>query len=783
MAAIIEFGFDSSDVFKGVDQLDRKLQKMDASVMAAQAKLATALRNPWVTAGANVQKYGAELVRAEKQARLLAAQTAKMASMQITGVNYKAATNPWGTAGASQYAAQQDAARKAADAADMLQSQQRAAEAAAAAQQRVAAANTATQQKAMAAAAASAALAAAEQRKAALQTNNGRMNLALLEAQITGDKKVTAGIEARIGLLERMRVIQAQTNISQREAYALAQRSTGREGFFSGSGFGGGGAKLGIGMAAMQMQDIAVQMQMGTKMSTIIAQQGSQLLSVFGPGGMILGGLVAIGGMLYSVQEKGLEALKALKEEAAGFDGELRKLKGGGISDMLEGMEKMKKQADEMKEAAASTPGALRRFFSPSRFDSTSGAWVNSATEKQQVSADLASKNEQGRKELMDQIVKASEEELRISELQASTRDAEADKLQRQAALRRELAKLDSAPAEIRDRLKSAAIAKSANEQKKADADEAKRKQDEIQRVADAQKQYDERKLQAALEEMDLAKRIAILNVEAQKALEEENRLKTAAKRDDQAMINAASRTLEINRERNRLQRQYSDEQQRQAKEAERENKRKTEEAQQAEKESSQRRTSVTDTALEYKLLQAKASGRQREIEQIEYQQRVLDRARRLEQQNDLGKRDALELAIKMTDLEDRANGKRNRIRGVVDNSDPNQRNGLAGEWKSGPSGNMPWRGLTNWHGDPLSRNGGLAGFWDLQAGNIGSRGGMSDYYLQNTFSDSESLQNHHRANAAKAEQPNSSPAVDSFLEKLITRLPRALAEAILAET
>ena len=784
MSAVIEFGFDSSAVFSGVDRLDRRLRKMDDSVIAAQTKLASALRNPWVTASVDVQKYGSELVRAEKQARLLATQQAKMASMTITGVNYKAASNPWGSAGASQYAAQQDASKQAAQAAALLDSQQRAALAAAAAQQKVAAANTATQQQAMAAAAASAALAAAEQRKAALQTNNGRMNLALLEAQIAGDKKASVAVEARINLLERMRNIQAQTNVGVREAYTLAQRTTGREGFFNSMG-GKGGAKLGIGMAAMQMQDIAVQMQMGTRMSTIIAQQGSQLLSVFGPGGMILGGLVAVGGMMYSVQQAGVEALKALKDEASGFDGNLRKLKSGGIMDMLNGMEKMKKQADELKEAASATPGALSRFFSVSRFDSGSNKWVNGADEKKQVSADLAAKNEQGRKDLMDQIVKTADEELRISEMRSAGRDAEAEKLEREVALRRELAKLEAAPAEIRDKLKGNAIAKSANEQKKADADEAKKKQDGLNRIADAQKNLDERKLQAAMEEMDLAKRIATLNVEAQKALAEENRLKSDAKRDDQASIDAAGRTLELNRERNRLQRQYSDEKEREAKEAERESKRKKEEAQQAAKESSQRRSSVMDTALEYKLLQAKAQGRSREIEQIEYQQRVMERARRLEEQNGMSRKDAIAMGIKMTDLEDQANGKRRRIRGVQDNSDPNQRNGLSGAWHSGPSGDRPWRGL-GMTSSSLSRNGGLNGFWDLQAGNVGSTGGMSDHYLQNAFSDSPSLQAHHAANAAAQSGPSDSrdnQMVDTFLDKLVNRLPAALAAAILADT
>lgn len=44
-----------------------------------------------------------------------------------------------------------------------------------------------------------------------------------------------------------------------------------------------------------QVQDIAVQAQAGTAATTILAQQGSQLLGIFGPTGAILGGVLAIG--------------------------------------------------------------------------------------------------------------------------------------------------------------------------------------------------------------------------------------------------------------------------------------------------------------------------------------------------------------------------------------------------------------------------------------------------------------------------------------------------------
>ena len=44
-----------------------------------------------------------------------------------------------------------------------------------------------------------------------------------------------------------------------------------------------------------QLQDVAVQAQMGASWFTIIGQQGSQLLSAIGPAGAIAGALLAVG--------------------------------------------------------------------------------------------------------------------------------------------------------------------------------------------------------------------------------------------------------------------------------------------------------------------------------------------------------------------------------------------------------------------------------------------------------------------------------------------------------
>ena len=58
-----------------------------------------------------------------------------------------------------------------------------------------------------------------------------------------------------------------------------------------------------LGMASLQFQDIAVQASMGTDALRIMTMQGPQLASVFGPKGMIIGALVAVGGALFMIRK------------------------------------------------------------------------------------------------------------------------------------------------------------------------------------------------------------------------------------------------------------------------------------------------------------------------------------------------------------------------------------------------------------------------------------------------------------------------------------------------
>lgn len=120
---------------------------------------------------------------------------------------------------------------------------------------------------------------AAEER-AALKAEQAAKKSA--DAVIREERRKTAAAEA--GAAKRVKAEErAQTQAAQASAKAANRRS-----------------QL-AGQVGLQVQDIAVQAQMGVKATTILAQQGSQLLGAFGPQGAIIGGVIAIGAAAYGV--------------------------------------------------------------------------------------------------------------------------------------------------------------------------------------------------------------------------------------------------------------------------------------------------------------------------------------------------------------------------------------------------------------------------------------------------------------------------------------------------
>ena len=110
-----------------------------------------------------------------------------------------------------------------------------------------------------------------------------------------------------------------------------------------------------LGMASLQFQDIAVQASMGTSALRIMTMQGPQLASVFGPKGMIVGALIAVGGALFMMRDN---------TEKTSF--EFKKF-GAAIRSSMEPLaplfETVKKVFTAFKEAGLSVVNGLIRGF------------------------------------------------------------------------------------------------------------------------------------------------------------------------------------------------------------------------------------------------------------------------------------------------------------------------------------------------------------------------------------------------------------------------------------
>jgi len=110
--------------------------------------------------------------------------------------------------------------------------------------------------------------------------------------------KFKAGLNEMANAAEVKARIIAKT--FDKAAAAAEKSSRGSTGSVRGGAFGGRNTGYMGGQLAMQAQDVAVMAQMGMSTSRIIAQQGSQILSIFGPGGAIAGGVLAIGAAILS---------------------------------------------------------------------------------------------------------------------------------------------------------------------------------------------------------------------------------------------------------------------------------------------------------------------------------------------------------------------------------------------------------------------------------------------------------------------------------------------------
>jgi hypothetical protein len=152
---------------------------------------------------------------------------------------------------------------------------------------------------------------------------------------------------------------------SEREMKRLDASAAKFTGARRGSAFGGGqNASYRTGMLAQQAQDVAVSLQMGMSMSRVIAQQGSQIASIFGTRGMIAGGILAIGAGLIDIAMRTEAANKAweaygetVKRYGANSEGFLKQ-----AADYMDSAQNMRNQRLFGEEAAAEMKAELDHF-------------------------------------------------------------------------------------------------------------------------------------------------------------------------------------------------------------------------------------------------------------------------------------------------------------------------------------------------------------------------------------------------------------------------------------
>jgi hypothetical protein len=333
----------------------------------------------------------------------------------------------------------------------------------------------------------------------------------------------------------------------------------------------GGGRGAGI---SMQLQDIAVQAQMGTSALTIFSQQAPQILSVFGNFGALAGGFAAVGGAAYTFGQQSSEAFRTVLKDAAALNSEIGRLAGSGatLESSLDAFTRIKDAQKAMSgESQSRQDGGGFGQMSQELLAVFGLAESNYDQSKEAEIATVALKKQQIR--LQNEIVKASGNEVMLAQLKAAGDDKAVDALDRKLKLEAQIRKIKSygletgaesklienatAISELQGKQKTKTFDIAKNIQEQANAansilapyqqflnflDEAKRKQDGIN--------------QANKE----ARKNAQSQIESQKnaaqSLEDEIRMIDARASGDDKRIKAAERELAIKEKSRQIQQQ-----------------------------------------------------------------------------------------------------------------------------------------------------------------------------------------------------------------------------------
>lgn len=477
----------------------------------------------------------------------------------------------------------------------------------------------------------------------------------------------------------------------------IAKRIAGLNSLMSASARSAGtaGGRMNLGMMAMQFQDIAIQAQMGARWTTIIAQQGSQMLSAFGPAGMMVGGVVAIGGAFVTMGENAQNAFKAAKLDAEEFDSKMKVALLGSTQELAGTFDEVRKRiraaTDELSNlnsTFAVSANLADIFGGPSVEEriNAAGAQLNAAGE---AAAAIAR-----------QITETSAAELEIAELRARGEKEVADEKQRQLDLAKELARINALnmPRNVREQLAADATRKSElgaqtpKDLKKQTEDIAKLETkiaDDKLKALDAQERYVALMKEQEAVYAGMAEKGALFFDQSMAGLEAWAEAKKKA--GDMSGYLEVLKMIEKARE---LEKQMADAAEQVTAESDKKQKEIDDKRNQAETDKLKREAEVDRFAETYKkqqqakqslqeealMLQAKAAGQTELVARMERELRIREKAQQIQEQTNVSSSQARMSAERMIMLEDQAAAraqrdaagpdtgtgrKRGRIRGV----------------------------------------------------------------------------------------------------------------------
>lgn len=254
------------------------------------------------------------------------------------------------------------------------------------------------------------------------------------------------------------------------------------------------------GQIGFQLQDIAVQAQMGTSALVILGQQGSQVASVFGPTGAIVGAIIAVGSALLGMATASGAAGESIEELA-------KKADSLGKAQLEDAINKANVELNDQQQVLIKTTEKVQRMEAAQKQSGlTAGVYAVKLAEaraEQEAQSDVVNQlvanierltnAMYGNVDAAEATRKATQEI--VSDLEFETRIMGLNEAQRATAIAQRRAGVDASSAEGKA-IENAATAMVNESKRLSELDRQKRESEAAARKAASQAESEQKRLQ-----------------------------------------------------------------------------------------------------------------------------------------------------------------------------------------------------------------------------------------------------------------------------------------------